>query len=333
MSEESHLRAADRKLAAHVERLEALIASRKESQTSVDFLLAIAKRPRESTKALSAREEELKTVKAARAVAADIAKELRTDIEKQTEDHVRETDEAYVRGLAAFENTEDWERAIDRFEASLALFLRKLGEARNMTCANYDRVNLRISQAGEDAIVAAIEAASILENEIMFVNQVINAHAELLDGTPVAQAELERIPIGQYCDWTRKLRDLPIGEMQAEFEHIIGHCENLSHSGIPTLRAAIGTAKSRSFELSRGYVLGYIDTLRDFSDQHWFDAHETERFIEGIEKRYGKKINKKKDEPAAPEAPEELDPEAYVQGGEQEQGETQAEPTEEPPAQ
>ena len=330
MSEESHLRAADRKLAVHVERLEALIASRKESQTSVDFLLAIAKRPRESTKALSALEEELKTVKAARAVAADIAKELRTDIEKQTEDHVRETDEAYVRGLAAFENTEDWERAIDRFEASLALFLRKLGEARNMTCANYDRVNLRISQAGEDAIVAAIEAASILENEIMFVNQVINAHAELLDGTPVAQAELERIPIGQYCDWTRKLRDLPIGEMQAEFEHIIGHCENLSHSGIPTLRAAIGTAKSRSFELSRGYVLGYIDTLRDFSDQHWFDPNETERFIEGIEKRYGKKINKKKDEPAAPE---ELDPEAYVQGGEQEQGETQAEPTEEPPAQ
>ena len=286
LCEESHIRVARRTIDEHIARLEAELAQKRDGVTSVDFLLAVAKRPSQTTQAVRALQEEILGYKQAQAVVDTIAAKLAIESENLTEAYLRETSEAYVRGLAAFENTGDWERALDRFEERMAAFIRELGEARNTASANYNRAQDRISEAGEAAIYRAANAAVPVEMEANFINELVDAHERHVRGTPAAGANFPRVPVGDYSHWTKRLMDMPIAAMQMEFERILTLCETLQTAGIPQLRQAIGKIKSKSRDLSRSYVLAYLSSLRQFSDKNWYRPEESEALIAELEKRY-----------------------------------------------
>ncbi len=280
-----------RTLGRHATEVHAEIESRKSTQTSVDFLLSFAKVPRASTQLLSSLEREYRKVYAAREGMHQLAAAVGQEIEEQTELYVRETDEAYVRGLSAFTETREWDASVQRFKARLADYLQRLGEARSMASANYDRVAQRISPAAEEAIQLGVISGAALESEVTVMNELIEMEGELLKDTPVAGAVPPKLPVIGYADWTRSLRDRPIIEMHAEFGRILTYCEAIARNGLPALEQSFVQARAQGASLSHDYILTYIGTLREFSDSHWYKVSESERQIETLEKRYGKKVD------------------------------------------
>lgn len=254
--------------------------------TSVDFLLAAARRPRPITAELQAARDHLKQISESLAGMTKIEEGVSRRVETMFEDYIRDSMPGYVRGLAAMEHLRDWERGLERFEQRLADYIRTLGQSRNNVVAGYDRANRQISAAAETLVAQAQLAAQALEEEIAFVNQLSDLHDLAISGTPCARANLPKVPTASYVLWTTNLRQLDIGEMQAEFDRILRLTENLKADGIQALREAIGHSATQHQTLAQSFVLERLNQVRQNVERHWFDPAETQGIIEHLETQF-----------------------------------------------
>jgi hypothetical protein len=287
LCEESHVRAVMRTFDRQIRELQPQIDRRRSSQTSVDFLLAAAKRPRASTRELSALEAELAQATSARARLETIGIALAAEVEQLAEAYVRGTDDSYLRGLGAFSDPTEWDAGVERFASHLASFLHSLGETRAMAAVGYDRASSRISPKANECIDRSVAAAQAIEEETNFLNAVIDWNVELIKETPIESAAPQRLPVIGYAEWARGLRMMGILDMQREFHRVIAYCEDITRLGIPALRQSFTVARAQVTALSRDYILSYVGTLREFSDSHWFKVSESERVLEYLEKSFG----------------------------------------------
>ncbi len=254
--------------------------------TPVDFLLALAKRPVPKVLQLEEQRQELARNQSADELLEFIEQRLAEEIEDGVEKFLREADDHYTRGIARLEHIEDWKRAVDRFRERFRAYLREVGQARNAVSANYDHARRDVSPAAQKALFRAALAGSRLQEEAIFVNKIATLHEELVRGTPTAQAVLPRVQEGDYSGWIHNLKTLPLAPMQIEFDRILALCEDTSERGITELEQQAEQILARREELSRSYVLSYIEQLREHAAQHWFKPEEMDPIIARLEKRY-----------------------------------------------
>lgn len=281
--EESHLRAAKKTIQVMADERKAALDELKMKRSTVDLVLSVVKKPR----AIS---QEIEVVAAAlldleKAVAKIERLEIRSTerLEDELDRFIRKTSEEYRRGLAAVTSIADWERALDRFQDKLSDYLRSLGEARNMVVAGYDREKKQLSNAGFDALQAAIQAAGVLEEETHFANSIADLHKEAVRNTPCQTAVIPSIPSADYSYWTRRLAEMEIAVMQQEFNRILVMCEELFRDGIAILRKAVLHTRSEQSRLAHDYIADYLASLRSYTDANWLDASQTEEVIKRIE--------------------------------------------------
>jgi hypothetical protein len=178
--------------------------------------------------------------------------------------------------MATFRGGEDWNRAVDRFAAKLRDYFSALGTARNMVSAGYDRVNKRLSEAGEQALENAVRAAMALAEEITFANRLADEQEMAARGSPGAQPPFPRIPQADFVSWTHGLRRFQLAQMQMEFSRILEVCQVLEQTGLDALRkAAAPPAEDEAEERAKGYLQSYLADLRAHADAHWRNPAET----------------------------------------------------------
>jgi putative N-acetylmannosamine-6-phosphate epimerase len=281
--EESHLRAAKRTIQANLDERRAALEALKATRSPMDFVLGALKKSRALPLEIEALAKEIEDME--RAVAKIEAMETRSteQLEDELDAFIRVSSEEYRRGLAAVTSIADWERALDRFQDKLSVYLRSLGEARNTVVAGYDRDKKRPSNSGIEALRLAIEAGAALEAETHFANQIADLHRETVRLTPCQAAVIPSIPSADYSYWTKRLPEMEISTMQQEFNRILGMCEELAKNGISILREAVLHTRSEQSRLARDFIGNYLASLRAYTDENWFAPQHTEEVVRRIE--------------------------------------------------
>jgi len=282
--DDAHLRIARALLEEARNDLLTRIGVLEKTQSSVDRLMAMAGRPRDVSRTIKSTQDELTQIENAMESVAKVAAKVLPRVEEQTETYVRVESPEFVKGLATVKDFADWTRSIERFQRKLDAYLRALGTARNMVTAAYDAAQKRISPVAEEALTKAILAAGELEEETAFINRVADAHQSAASDTPQAQAVLPRLPVALFREWTERIRQQ--GDMtaiQAEFNRILSMCELLQSTGVMAIDEAVKRTAQEHSQLSHGYVLEYLNRLRDYADKHWVKAEEMTQRVRQLE--------------------------------------------------
>lgn len=282
---DAHLRVARSVLEESRNDLRTRIEALEKTQSSVDRLMAAAGRPREISATIKTTRAELDKIEASLASLEKVAAKMLPPLVEQIETHVREQCPEFLRGLATVNDFADWSGSIKRFQSKIEAYLRALGTARNMITAGYNIQEKRISQVADEALSQAILAASALEEETAFINKVADAHQSAVADTPHARAMLPRVPVARFREWTERLRQMNnIPDMQAEFTRILSMCEMLQSTGVVALEDAVKRTTQEHSELSRGFVLEYLERLRAYADEHWLSIEETPNRVQQMER-------------------------------------------------
>ena len=254
--------------------------------TPVDFLLTLANRPRPAAVARNAARENLRKLQQSIEGCQRIEVELARVTEGLLEAHVRNSDPAYAKGIAAMENLEDWTRALSRFELKLRDFLKAVGQARGAATSGYNAATQRMSTTALTMLVEARTAAEELEDEITFINHLSELHMEMIAATPCAKATIPTVPTAPYRAWVEGLQRLAIGPMQEEFNRILEVVGVLERDGVSQLNASVATSRKEHLELARSYVLAERERLRQFAEEHWYEAGESPDALRRLERRF-----------------------------------------------
>lgn len=286
LRDEAHVRICLGILQSAIKDTRAQIQALSAGITHMDTLYALANRPRPAFAARKALEYHCAKLDKAASAANLIEAQLAALAESLLETHVRATNPAYVKGLAAMNNWEDWTRALGRFEGRVHEFAKALGQARNGVVAGYRHTEQQISHFAEKQVGLALDAAVALESEVDFINRLSAMHLEMIAATPCATASIPTVPASPYQAWLAALIRLPIGPMQAEFARLIGELETLEKEGVNALTAAVGQCRETHSGIARSYVLQELALLRSFADQHLVNPDEAQAAIVRLEQRF-----------------------------------------------
>lgn len=283
LTEESHVRVCRTLLAERVITLQAELRKMEAKESVPQRIMALLNRPRALSVQIAEARARHERMRRSLASLEALEKAVATAADDKFENYIRETDESYIRGLAALRYVEDWKRALDRFERRLRDFIRAIGQARNGVVAGYSRETKRISPFAEELMTHARNAGHDLDSEVCFANELADMHEEFIAATPMAGTTLPRITSYEYAHWTDSLAGLDIGEMQLEFSRILKLVETLDQTGVTALREAV----MRSIEAHRGkaksFVAERLSRARKYAEVFWFDPEQAPQTVARLE--------------------------------------------------